>query len=84
MTRAEALAHAERVLADPNSTQADCTDARLELHPHWNVPDGRGEDDEVRETMHRLAQRRHGIRRGAVLSARLRRPLPCGGGDHAA
>ena len=84
MTRHEALAEAERVLADPNSTQADCTDARLALHPHWNLPDGRGEDAEVREAMHLLAQRRHAIRRGAVLSARLRRPLPFGGGDHAA
>ena len=77
MTRAEALALAERVLADPNSTQADCTRARLALY-EWL------DDDEVRSVMRRLAQRRHAIRRGAALSGRLRRPLPCGGGDHAA
>ena len=83
MTREEALANAERVLADPAATERDCTRARVALNQYWWKSSDR-EDDEVRETMHRLAQRRHAIRRGAVLSARLRRPLPFGGGNDAA
>ncbi len=83
MTRAEALANAERVLADPAATQADCTRARVALNQYWWKSSDR-EDDEVRETMRRLAARRHAIRRGAALSARLRLPLRTGGGNDAA
>jgi len=83
MTRAEALAHAERVLADPAATEGDCTRARVALNQYWWKSSDR-EDDEVRETMRHMAQRRHAIRRGAALSVRLRRPLPCGGGNDAA